>query len=83
MGRLQGLRGRRLKPNDGLSWIAIGGNMNLRCKARTQMEQPRTDNLRRRSMIVSRERAGIARTPDQRNGLKCYRSRQVPTDATS
>src|SRR5438034_10740923 len=42
---------RRIKPSDGLRSVVIGGNMNLRCEARVQMGQLRTDKLRRRSMI--------------------------------
>src|SRR5438105_8666387 len=83
IGCLQGLRVRRTKPKDGLRSVVIGGNMNLRCEARVQMEQPRTDKLRRRSMIVGQERVGTGRATDQRNGLKCNRPRQAPTDATS
>jgi hypothetical protein len=57
--------------------------MNLRCEARVQMEQPRTDQLQRRNMIVARERMGTARVTYQSSGLKCNRPRQAPTDATS
>jgi hypothetical protein len=47
------------------------------------MEQPHTDKLRRRSMIVAQERVGTARATYQSNGLKCYRPRQAPSDAMS
>src|ERR1700688_3984298 len=74
---------RRIKPNDGLRSVLIGGNMNLRYGSARTNGATAHRQLRRRGMIVAQEGAGTTRATCQSNRLKCYRARQAPSDAMS